>query len=191
MAKEVAIPAQVPAVPGSEPAPFSPDLVKEIAMDIGKAVAAHIEMMYPAAVEATSKSMLLSVRNCVFNEIMAALNTTDEDEIRRRLAERKLHRRRHKAAWNKIRSKTNARRSPGDVGHPDDHLAASGASRAGNGDRPPHQRGQSVLRLCRDEAHPEAGRHRPSDGTLRLYQPALGAVARIDRRHACHLRSDL
>lgn len=87
----------LPTVPGSEPAPFSPDLVKDIAMDIGKAVAAHIETMYPRAVEATSKNMLLSVRNTVFNEIMGALKTTDEDAIRRRLAERKLHRRRHKA----------------------------------------------------------------------------------------------
>ncbi|MTJ93571.1 MAG: hypothetical protein F8N36_12005 [Desulfovibrio sp.] len=100
---DIATPAQVPAIPGSEPSPFSPDLVKEIAMDIGKAVAAHIETMYPAAVAAAGKNMLLSVRNCTHNEIMAALETTDEDAIRRRLAERKLHRRRSKAAWKKIR----------------------------------------------------------------------------------------
>ncbi len=54
-------------------APLSRDIIREIAMDIGKAVAAHIEIMYPNAVAATSRTMLLSVRNTAFNEIMAAL----------------------------------------------------------------------------------------------------------------------
>jgi len=85
------------AVPDRQPAPLSRDLVKEIAMDIGKAVAHHIETMYPAAVEASTPTMLVSVRNAVFNEIMAALDTTDEDAIRARLAERKRHRRKVKA----------------------------------------------------------------------------------------------
>lgn len=58
-------------------------------MDIGKEVAVHIETMYPAAVEATSKNMLQSVRGCVFNEIIAALETTDETAIRARLQRHK------------------------------------------------------------------------------------------------------
>lgn len=102
----------VPAVPGSEAVPFSPDIVKQIALDIGKEVAAHIEVMYPKAVEATSKSMLLSVRNCVYNEIMAALATTDEAEILDRLAERKKFRRKWKATYRNVRNQ--APPAPGD-----------------------------------------------------------------------------
>lgn len=79
--------------------PIARDLVKEIAADIGKAVAHHIETMYPLAVTATSRNMLVSVRGCVINEIMAALDTTDEHAIRARLAERKRHRRFIKKAY--------------------------------------------------------------------------------------------
>jgi hypothetical protein len=88
------------------PAPISVSrqLVKEIAMDIGKAVAAHIETMYPAAVAATSKSMLLSVRNSTYNEIIAALDVTDEDAIRGRLKVRRAHRRKIRAMYRTIRS---------------------------------------------------------------------------------------
>jgi hypothetical protein len=73
------------------------DIVKAIAMNIGKDVAFHIETMYPLAVSATSRSMLLSVRNAVYNEIMAALDVTDETEILARLQRRKAHRREIKA----------------------------------------------------------------------------------------------
>jgi hypothetical protein len=81
--------ANLPAIPTRQPAPLSRDIIKEIAIDIGKEVAAHIETMYPKAVEATSSTFLLSVRNCVYNQIMAALETIDEDEIRRRLEDRR------------------------------------------------------------------------------------------------------
>jgi hypothetical protein len=46
------------------------ELLKEVAMDIGKQVAHHIETMYPEAVKAASSTFLLSVRNCTYNEIM-------------------------------------------------------------------------------------------------------------------------
>jgi hypothetical protein len=73
-------------------------LVKAIAMDIGKAVVHHIETMYPQAMAACPKSTFpLSVRNCVHNEIMAALEITDEGKIVARLRERKEHRRKIKA----------------------------------------------------------------------------------------------
>lgn len=88
----------LPAVPE-----WSRELIREIAMDIGKEVAAHIETMYPAAVEATTPNMLISVRGCVINEIMDALGTTDVDEIRARLERRKRQRRRHRAAYRRIR----------------------------------------------------------------------------------------
>lgn len=92
--------ATVPAVPAQ---PIARDVVKDIAMDIGKAVAAYIEVQYPAAVSSTRSTFLLSVRNCTYNEIMAALETTDEGAIRRRLAERKAFRRKWRAQWRKIR----------------------------------------------------------------------------------------
>lgn len=80
------------------------EIVKQIAMDIGKAVSHHIETMYPRAVEATSQSMLRSVRNCTFNEIMAALDVTDVSEIEARLRDRRQHRRSIKRAFTEARS---------------------------------------------------------------------------------------
>lgn len=93
----------LPALPKREVEPLSRDVIKEIAMDIGKEVAAHIETMYPKAVEATSSTFLLSVRNCTYNEIMAALETIDEAAIRERLEARKQFRRKHRAAYRRIR----------------------------------------------------------------------------------------
>ena len=83
----------MPTVPALPPQPIALDVVKQIAMDIGKAVAHHIETMYPHAVHATSKNMLLSVRNTTYNQIIAALAITEEAAILERLAERKRHRR--------------------------------------------------------------------------------------------------
>ena len=91
---------KLPTIPQS---PISRDVVKEIAMDIGKEVVAHIETMYPEAIKATSSTFRLSVRNTVYNEIMAALETIDEDAIRARIEARKKWRRRNKAAWKRIR----------------------------------------------------------------------------------------
>lgn len=88
-----------PAMKALVPAPISRDVVKAIAMDIGKAVAHHIETMYPAAVKAASSTFLLSVRNCTHNEIMAALETTFEPEIVERLAQRKKQRRKIKRMY--------------------------------------------------------------------------------------------
>lgn len=70
------------------------ELIREVAMDIGKAVVHHIETMYPAMFQAVAGSAKLSVRNTVYNEIMAAIPVMDADAIRARLDERKRHRRR-------------------------------------------------------------------------------------------------
>jgi hypothetical protein len=78
-------------------------LVKLIAMDIGKAVVSHIRTMHPNAAKALGKSGQLSVRNATYNEIIAALETTDAEEIIARLERRKKWRREHHAAWSKIR----------------------------------------------------------------------------------------
>ena len=87
---------------------FKPDadraLIAEVAMDIGKEAVSHLRIQYPAAFAALGPSGQLSLRNCVHNQIMAALDTTDADEIRARLERRKAHRRKMHAAWDKIRS---------------------------------------------------------------------------------------
>jgi hypothetical protein len=68
-------------------------LVKGIAMDIGKEVVAYVERQYPQAVSAASSTFRLSLRNCIYNQIIAALEVTDEAEILARLARRKKERR--------------------------------------------------------------------------------------------------
>ncbi len=89
----------------SNSGPWDRELVKAIAMDIGKEVAAYIEVMYPKAVEATSSTFLLSVRNSIYNEIMAAIEVNDQGQIGARLQDRKKFRREWKAAYKKIRAK--------------------------------------------------------------------------------------
>lgn len=77
------------------------DLIRAVAMDIGKEVAHHIEMMYPEAVKAASSTFLLSVRNCTHNQIVAAIES--EQPVERRLEFRKRFRRHIKAVYRKIR----------------------------------------------------------------------------------------
>lgn len=91
--------------PPSSGSSWSRDLVKDIAMDIGKDVCAYVEVMYPEAVKAASSTFLLSLRNSIHNEIMAALDgPIDEASIRARLAARKKWRRDFKAQWKKRRA---------------------------------------------------------------------------------------
>ena len=78
-------------------------LVKGIAMDIGKEVVAYVERMYPQAISATSSTFRLSLRSCIFNEIIAALEVTDEAEILARLERRKKERRELNAMWTRLR----------------------------------------------------------------------------------------
>jgi hypothetical protein len=85
--------------------PWSRELVEQIAKDVGAAVAHHISIMYPAAVAATPSTFLTSVRNCVRNEIMAAVAVSDADQIEARLKDRKAHRRRISTMNSKFRDK--------------------------------------------------------------------------------------
>lgn len=107
-------------------------LIKGIAMDIGKEVAAYIERMYPRAVSAASSTFLLSVRNCIHNEIMAAMEVTEETAVLARLADRKKARRELKAQWKIInetdweRSREKAAREGTSI---DDQLSALDAAR--------------------------------------------------------------
>lgn len=92
--------SNLPAI--SQPVP-SRDLVKEIAMDIGKETVAYIEVMYPEMFKAASSTARLSVRNHIYNQIMAALEVNEEGAVIARLETRKKFRREWKAAWKKIR----------------------------------------------------------------------------------------
>jgi hypothetical protein len=83
----------LPALPSTDQAPLSRDIIRQIAMDVGKQVAHHIETMYPAAVEAASSTFLMSVRNTVHNEIMAAVEHTTEEAILARIERNRQHRR--------------------------------------------------------------------------------------------------
>lgn len=95
--------------------PLPPDLVKAMAMDIGKEVAAYIERMYPKAVEATSSTFLTSLRNCVYNEIIATLGHHSISEIEQWLEIRKRERRKLRAIWKAVRTI-----KPGEFGKIDD-----------------------------------------------------------------------
>lgn len=87
------------------------ELIKEIAMDIGKELVAYIEVMYPQAIAATSSTFKLSMRNHVYNDIMAALEVNDADAIRKRLDERKRFRRQWVKSYRDMRKK-DAERQP-------------------------------------------------------------------------------
>jgi hypothetical protein len=80
----------------------SRDLIKAVAMDIGKEVAHHIEIQYPEAVKAASSTFLLSVRNCTSNNIMAWLETDGQD-TEKRLAFNDRFRRHMRKMWKQIR----------------------------------------------------------------------------------------
>lgn len=102
--------AKVPAKAGDP----TRALVKAIAMDIGKEVVAYIRVMYPQAMEVCPRSTFpLSVRNCIYNEIMAALEVTDEDQIIARLRTRKQFRDRWVKQWRDIRKASRKPRPAG------------------------------------------------------------------------------
>ena len=93
---------KVPALPQKE---VSKDLIKLIAMDIGKEVCAYVEVIYPDVWKAGNSGFRLSLRNKIHNEIMEALEITDEDKILMNLEIRKAHRRKWKAAYKNIRER--------------------------------------------------------------------------------------
>jgi hypothetical protein len=80
-------------------------LAKAMAMDIGKEIVTYIEVMYPQAIESTSSTFSLSVRNSIHNEIMSAIEMRDKDEVLAWLAERKAFRREWLATYRNLRRK--------------------------------------------------------------------------------------
>lgn len=73
---------------------FSEALVRQIAMDVGKQVVAHIESMYPKMLESVSaKSASLSIRNTAYNAIMEAVKAANNGEVEQMLQRHDTHRR--------------------------------------------------------------------------------------------------
>lgn len=94
----------LPVLPHGPADNFDPkELIRQIAMDIGKDVVHHIEIMYPAAIAACPSTFKVSVCNHVYNDIMAAIQVNDTGQIEARLKDRKEHRRKIKAIYRKIR----------------------------------------------------------------------------------------
>lgn len=88
---------------GNDLKPVSPDedLVRRIAMEVGKQVVHHIETMYPAMTKAVAwKSARLSIRNCTHNAIMAAVRAADIGQAEQSIDANERHRR----VVNKLRS---------------------------------------------------------------------------------------
>ena len=73
---------------------FSEALVRQIAMDVGKQVAFHIETQYPAMLDAVAaKSAALSIRNTAYNAIMEAVKAANNGDVELMLASHDAHRR--------------------------------------------------------------------------------------------------
>lgn len=73
---------------------FSEALVRQIAMDVGKQVAFHIETQYPGMFDAVAaKSAALSIRNTTYNSIMEAVKAANKGEVETMLKRHDAHRR--------------------------------------------------------------------------------------------------
>ena len=83
------------------PPEWSRELIKQIAMDIGKETVAYVEVMYPKAITATSSTFKLALRNHIYNEIMAAIDVTDG--LENRLEKRQRFRRRWVKTYRDLR----------------------------------------------------------------------------------------
>jgi hypothetical protein len=95
MAEQNTLPATIP---------WSREVVEEIARDIGDAVLAHVETMYPSAIQATPSTFKISLRNCVRNEIIAAVSVNDAVQAIARIRERKRFRRKTRANFSRMRN---------------------------------------------------------------------------------------
>lgn len=89
----------MPAIQTTE---WSEELIKAIAMDIGKDTVAYVEVMYPQAI--VNSGFKLSLRNHIYNEIMAAIKVNDAGQIEARLKDRRAFRRWWANAYRKIRT---------------------------------------------------------------------------------------
>lgn len=73
---------------------FTEELVRQIAMDVGKQVVAHIEHAYPAMLRSVAEdSAKLSIRNATHNAIMEAVSAANKGEVELMLDRHDKHRR--------------------------------------------------------------------------------------------------
>lgn len=77
------------------PKPITQDeaLVRQIAMDVGKQVVAHIEWAYPDMFKVVAKTAKLSIRNATYNAVMAAVEAADKGRAEQAIEENSKHRR--------------------------------------------------------------------------------------------------
>jgi hypothetical protein len=87
-----------------KPLPPTEEIIRRIAMDVGKQVVEHLEWAHEDMVRAAPswKSSRLSIRNCVHNNIMAAVTAADEGRYEEWIAANAGHRRKMRAARRKI-----------------------------------------------------------------------------------------
>jgi hypothetical protein len=80
--------------------PPTDEIIRRIAMDVGKQVVEHIEWAHSDMVKAARswKSSRLSIRNCVHNSIMSAVQAADEGRYEEWIANNDEHRRKMRAA---------------------------------------------------------------------------------------------
>jgi hypothetical protein len=95
--------AELEAGGGETVSPWSRELIKAIATDIGKDMVAYIEVMYPKAIEATTSTFRLSVRNHIHNQVMAAIELQTAEQVEAWLAGRQKHRREWVGMYRKMR----------------------------------------------------------------------------------------
>lgn len=92
---------------GNLPKPIGPteEIVRRIAMDVGKEVVAHIEWAYPDMFKVVAaKSARLSIRNATYNAIMSAVRAADEGRAEQQIDRNEKHRRfirREQKKWRK------------------------------------------------------------------------------------------
>lgn len=108
-------------MPNDDRSRLTKALLSDIAMDIGKEAVAHVKVMYPDAISSTASTFPISLRNHIYNQIMAAFQigkdgeiipqvvTTDEHgDVVHRLTERTAWRRKWLAQMAKIRENKDA-----------------------------------------------------------------------------------
>lgn len=84
---------------------ISRDLVKEIALDVGKSLAAYVEVMFPEIWHGSNSGFKISLRNHVYNDIVSISDLHDEAAIKKRLADNDAHRKKWVGAYRKMRRK--------------------------------------------------------------------------------------
>lgn len=87
------------------PEGISRKLVKEMAADVGKSLAAYVEVMFPEIWHRSKAGFKISLRNHVYNDIVSLADLHDEAAIRKRLADNEAHRKRWVGAYRKMRRK--------------------------------------------------------------------------------------